>query len=75
MPPFRPKLFAKENLMKDVRLANPQPLTEQVAEVAQVSPFTPSELQGQTFARGNMLGGAVPIREGGLAPWQKKTPD
>jgi hypothetical protein len=43
---------------------------EQLQEVADMTPFPAEQLQGQRFARGNMLGGAVPVKEAGSeAPW------
>ena len=37
----------------------------QLDEVAGVTPFPAEQLRGQLFARGNMLGGAVPVKEAG----------
>lgn len=43
---------------------------QQLGEVAAMTPFPVEQLQGQRFARGNMLGGAVPVKEAeGDAPW------
>jgi hypothetical protein len=43
---------------------------QQLDEVAEMTPFPVKQLQGQRFARGNMLGGAVPVKEAeNKAPW------
>jgi hypothetical protein len=43
---------------------------KQLEEVAAMTPFSTEQLQGQKFARGNMLGGAGPVQQaGGEAPW------
>jgi hypothetical protein len=43
---------------------------QQLNEVADMTPFPAEQLLGQRFARGNMLGGAVPVREADReAPW------
>ncbi len=47
--------------------------TEGIDEMVELTPFKEKDLAGQTFAKGNMLGGATPIVEAGKdAPWHKK---
>jgi hypothetical protein len=51
---------------------NVTPKVTEVSEIAQLSPFKAEDLKGQLFAKGNMLGGAVPVIEAGAeAPWKK----
>jgi hypothetical protein len=58
--------------MNDTRTST-KPVDKQLDEVASMTPFPVEQLQGQRFARGNMLGGAVPVREAdGDAPWVPK---
>lgn len=41
------------------------------ATIASLTPFTEEDLAGQTFGRGNVLGGANPVVESGVdAPWE-----
>ena len=48
-----------------------QPKQGDVAAIASLTPFTEEDLAGQTFGRGNMLGGANPVVESGAdAPWK-----
>lgn len=48
-------------------------ITEEVSgalnEVANMTPFDASQLQGQKFGRGNMLGGANVVESATEAPW------
>lgn len=58
--------------MNDTRTST-KPFDTQLDEVAGMTPFPVEQLQGQHFARGNMLGGAVPVKEAdGDAPWVPK---
>lgn len=39
-------------------------------EIVALTPFTIDDMDGQRFARGSMLGGAVPVQEAAHdAPW------
>ena len=55
-------------------MEKPKPVDQQqLGEVSEMTPFPTEQLQGQRFARGNMLGGAVPVKEAdGEAPWVPK---
>jgi hypothetical protein len=46
---------------------------EQREEISKLTPFSMEDMEGQRFARGSMLGGAVPVQEAAHdAPWIKK---
>lgn len=50
----------------------PETLNEDLQELAGVIPFEAEDLKGQLFAKGNMLGGSVPVVESASeAPWKK----
>lgn len=43
-----------------------------IDKIASVTPFESKQLEGQKFAKGNMLGGAAPVVETDTtAPWEK----
>lgn len=46
--------------------------TEQRNKIVSLTPFQLTDLDGQKFARGSMLGGAVPVQEAEHeAPWKE----
>jgi len=46
---------------------------EQREEISKLTPFSMDDMDGQRFARGSMLGGAVPVQEAAHdAPWVNK---
>ncbi len=46
---------------------------EQREEISKLTPFNMEDMDGQRFARGSMLGGAVPVQEAAHdAPWVNK---
>ncbi len=53
--------------------ARTSPNKGDLAAIANLTPFTEKDLVGQTFGRGNMLGGANPVVESGAqAPWKAR---
>ncbi len=47
----------------------PAETTRDLEEIHSLAPFTPQQLRGVRFARGNMLGGASPLESAAPAPW------
>lgn len=47
---------------------------QQLSDIADITPFDVTDLKGQKFARGNMLGGTVPVQESSTeASWKDKS--
>lgn len=50
---------------------SPSDVKKDVREIGNLTPFTTTDLQGERFARGNMLGGASPLGSATPPPWKK----